>query len=161
MKKLITDVDGVLTDGKFYYSEHGKYSKKFGPHDSDGIKILKKLGIEVIAISADKRGFSITKKRLSDMGVEIYNISEKERFDWYKENEIKNETIFIGDGLFDIKVLKYCKYSFSPNNAPDIVKKNAKYITKTNGSEGVLLEVALWVLKNKDIKQYKELTGEY
>ena len=33
LKTFIVDVDGVLTDGKFYYSSEGKLMKKFGPHD--------------------------------------------------------------------------------------------------------------------------------
>ena len=59
MKKklqLIIDVDGVLTDGSFIYDNKGKIFKKFGPHDSDGIKIIKNF-IDVFLISADKRGY--------------------------------------------------------------------------------------------------------
>ena len=41
-KHLVTDVDGVLTDGGFYYNTEGKVLKKFGPHDSDGFKIEQK-----------------------------------------------------------------------------------------------------------------------
>ena len=64
MKKqinFILDVDGVFTDGTFYYSKKGKIYKKFGPHDSDGIKIIKK-HFNTSLISADKRGFEISKK---------------------------------------------------------------------------------------------------
>ena len=159
MRKVITDVDGVLTDGRFYYSAEGKELKKFGPHDSDGIKLLKKIGIEVVAISADKRGFAITEKRMNDMGVKVYNVSEADRLSWYLENSIEDETIFIGDGLFDIDTLKKCKHSFSPNNAPSVVKKHAKYVTAANGSQGVLLEVALWVLKKENEELYKKIVG--
>ena len=44
-KILITDVDGILTDGKMYYSSKGKILKKFGPHDSDGIKFFKQANL--------------------------------------------------------------------------------------------------------------------
>ena len=40
LENFVLDVDGVLTDGTFYYSEKGKIMKKFGPHDSDGLKLI-------------------------------------------------------------------------------------------------------------------------
>ena len=36
------DVDGVMTTGQFIYSDKGKQYKIFGPHDSDGLKLIKK-----------------------------------------------------------------------------------------------------------------------
>ena len=60
MKNFITDVDGVLTDGSFYYNETGKVLKKFGAHNRDGFIIIKSLNIDICAIYADKRGFGIT-----------------------------------------------------------------------------------------------------
>ena len=67
MKKLkspeifLCDVDGVLTDGKFYYSESGKIMKKFGADDNDALSLLDPY-IKIQFISGDKRGFSISKK---------------------------------------------------------------------------------------------------
>jgi len=60
--------------------------KQFGPHDSDGFKIINSLNIKVRAISADHRGFEITKKRLNDMGVELTLVSEHDRLGWIKSN---------------------------------------------------------------------------
>ena len=42
--KFISDVDGVLTDGKYLYSKQGKEYKMFGAHDNDGAKLLKQAG---------------------------------------------------------------------------------------------------------------------
>lgn len=55
-KVFVIDVDGVLSTGQFYYSESGKAFKVFGPHDNDGIKMIKKK-IEILFITADRRGF--------------------------------------------------------------------------------------------------------
>ena len=84
MKKIIviSDVDGCLTDGKFVYTAEGKVSKTFGPHDNDGVKLLRKNGIETIFISADKRGFPITEKRITDMKCQITCVSETDRGDY-------------------------------------------------------------------------------
>ena len=48
MKRIvvISDVDGCLTDGKFVYTAEGKVAKVYGPHDADGVKLLKGYNIE-------------------------------------------------------------------------------------------------------------------
>ena len=60
---FILDVDGVLTDGTFYYSEQGKIMKRFGADDSDALSLLVPF-LEVRFVTGDKRGFGITSKRI-------------------------------------------------------------------------------------------------
>lgn len=64
IKNFILDVDGVFTDGKFYHTVDGKVMKKFGPEDNDALSLQGKLHIH--AVSGDKNGFAITKKRIAD-----------------------------------------------------------------------------------------------
>jgi 3-deoxy-D-manno-octulosonate 8-phosphate phosphatase (KDO 8-P phosphatase) len=156
---LITDVDGVLTDGKYFYTSEGKIMKQFGPHDSDGVKILRSLGLKVSAITADHRGFEISKKRLEDMGVELTLVSEAERKGWVSKNYDLQTTAFVGDGLHDAPVMKLCALSFAPANALKITKNCADVITEASGGDGVLLEVALILMKRFDPSGYEELTG--
>ena len=58
-KHLIFDVDGVLTDGTFFYSVDGKVLKRFGSHDGQAIKICRAY-FNMQIISADKKGFEIS-----------------------------------------------------------------------------------------------------
>ena len=70
-KYFLLDVDGVMTSGNFIYSKKGKVYKEFGPDDSDALNILKKF-IKIQFITSDKKGFSISKKRIHlDMGFKI------------------------------------------------------------------------------------------
>ena len=62
-KVFILDVDGVMTTGHFLYSQDGKEYKVFGSHDNDGLKLLNDR-VNLQFITADKRGFPITKKEL-------------------------------------------------------------------------------------------------
>ena len=64
-KNLVIDVDGVMTDGKFYYTEKGKIMKKFGPDDNDALKIIEDY-INVQFVTGDKKGYKISKKRISN-----------------------------------------------------------------------------------------------
>ena len=85
IKYLICDVDGVMTSGHYLYSKFGKSYKIFGPHDHDGIKILKNL-IKIIFITADKNGFSISKRRIQkDMEQKIILVNEEDRYSYLEK----------------------------------------------------------------------------
>ena len=143
---LVTDVDGVFTDGKFTYSRWGKSSKVFGPHDADGIKILRAGGIKIFAITGDRRGFAISRKRLSDMKIQLFYKSEKDRYDWVKNHFDLSNLIFVGDGAFDVPLLLKSALSFAPNTATHPAKDAARMVTSVAGGDGVFLEIAMWMI---------------
>ena len=61
---FILDVDCVLTDGTFYYTTEGKVMKKFGADDNDALSLLKPY-MKIFFVTGDKRGFDISKKRIT------------------------------------------------------------------------------------------------
>ena len=128
-KNFILDVDGVLTTGHMIYSEDGKKYKIFGPHDNDGLKMIKDL-INVHFISADVKGFNITKKRVSDMGFSVELVSENDRKTYIK-NFAVDETIFMGDGYHDAKIMDIVGYSIAPKNARREVIEKAHFVTES------------------------------
>ncbi len=147
IKNLIFDVDGVFTDGKFYYTVDGKIMKKFGPEDNDAISLLKDR-LNICAVSGDKNGFAITKKRISDdMGLPLDLVSTFERIEWIRERFDPEETIYMGDGIFDPLVFKHVAYSIAPANAFYKTKEHADFITEARGGEGAVAEACLHILE--------------
>ncbi len=147
IKNLVLDVDGVLTTGQFLYTKNGKYAKVFGPHDNDGIKLISKY-LKVSAVTADKRGFPITKKRVQDdMGLELVLAKEEDRLEWIKKTFNPKETIYIGDGMHDAKIFKAVAYGIAPANAFYVAKNSADYVTKCNSGEGAVAEACLHLLE--------------
>ena len=146
LEVFILDVDGVLTDGKFYYSQEGKVFKKFGPHDSDGLKIISKY-LKIQFISADKRGFDISNKRIKDMGYSLSFVTEDERADWLNKNCDLSKSAYMGDGLFDIYGIKNSLIGISPANALQEVKDSSNYVTHNIGGEGAVFEACMYILK--------------
>ena len=146
-KIVISDCDGCLTDGKFIYTADGKIAKVFGAHDNDGVKMLKKAGYEVVFITADKRGYDITKKRIDDMRCPLYLVSEEERETWIA-NTIKQYdwSAFFGDGLSDIPAGKLVNLFVCPQIARPEVKNCSHYTTPSIGGEGAYLEFAQFIL---------------
>lgn len=147
---VISDVDGCLTDGKFIYTEDGKVAKVFGAHDNDGVKLLKKFGVDIQFISADKRGFNITKRRIEDMRCNVELVVEEERSSYIKKKLNSYDlVIFFGDGIGDYAAaldnLDDIVF-IAPKNALPIVKDAANFVTYNNGGEGAFFNLAEIVL---------------
>ena len=69
IKILVLDVDGVLTDGKLYYSSNGEEMKAFNSLDGHGIKMLKQAGLEVGIITG--RDSAIVSRRAGELGIKL------------------------------------------------------------------------------------------
>ena len=149
---LLIDIDGVMTTGQFLYSEKGKAFKVFGPHDADGLKIIRDK-INILFISADKRGFPISKKRIGDMKYKIELVPDGSRYEWIKDNFGFENTIFIGDGIPDAPVIPVVRHS---SLAYDITQRlfslllsqppvlHIRYINQTKELDELAEELELW-----------------
>ena len=149
LKKLpeyfILDVDGVITDGQMIYDKNGKKFKTFGPDDTDALKVLKQF-IKIHFVSGDKKGFSISKKRVTDMGFKISFVPALERDKWIDKRYGLKNCIYMGDGIFDHYVFKSVGYSIATANALPHVQKRADYVTTRKGADGAVAEAALHIL---------------
>ena len=67
IKAAIFDVDGVLTDGTIWISEHGETLKNFNVLDGQGLLMLRKGGITPIVITG--RDSAAVRRRVSDLGL--------------------------------------------------------------------------------------------
>lgn len=151
-KVFIMDVDGVLTDGSFYYTSEGKVMKKFGADDNDALSLLKPY-LDIIFVTGDKKGFPISHRRIvEDMHMELYLVSTIRRIEWIKERYVLEEVIYMGDGIFDHYVMRETGYSISTNNADSNAKKYASYITERNGGERAVAEACLHILDKFFVK---------
>ena len=147
MKAFILDVDGVMTNGQFIYDEHGKKYKTFGADDGDGLALLKGY-LEIRFVSADKRGFNISKKRIvDDMGYSLDLVSSSQRLAWIEERYNAANVIYMGDGFFDDKIMDGVGYSIAPANADNRTKLHADYITQRLGGDRAVAEACVHILK--------------
>jgi 3-deoxy-D-manno-octulosonate 8-phosphate phosphatase (KDO 8-P phosphatase) len=143
-RHFILDVDGVMTTGKFIYTQDGKVAKEFGPHDADGLKLIRNM-INIQFISADKRGYEITKKRIvEDMGYPLTYVTEEERYEFVKSFGFES-TVFMGDGIYDAPVLKACALGICPNNARIEAVAASNFVTRTKSAEGAVLDACLYI----------------
>ena len=152
IKLVLTDVDGVLTDGGRYFSEKGEIIKKFHVRDGMGINILLRNGIQTAIVT--KENSKIAKKWAKEMNVsKTYSgikIKEKELEKICKYYKVlSSEIAFIGDDVNDIQLMKKVGFSVTPSDGILQAKKIANYICKTTGGNGALREMIDLILKEK------------
>ena len=158
IKILLTDVDGVLTDGGMYYSSKGDVMKKFHARDGMGISLLKKNGIHTILVTKEKNMIvkqwakKMSAKKLYDGVVKKEQVLEK----ICREFKVKPEEIaFIGDDVNDVKLLEKVGMAAMPNNGVKQLRKICDYRCKSCGGEGALREIIDLILEKKFSNKYK------
>jgi len=149
---IFFDIDGVLTDGMVYIDSEGKESKRISFDDIDAIFELKRAGIKIGFITGEENKFTeYIKKRFSP---DFFATRCKDKLSYFKELEKNGEvdkvkTCFVGDSEKDIDLLKYLNCSFAPSNAAPEIRESAKFVTAAVKGEGVIKEVAQFILNKK------------
>ena len=120
IKLVITDVDGVLTDGLLHYDANGEAIKSFHVRDGLGVKMLMDAGIQVAVLSG--RDSAILRKRISDLGIKLFFLGKLEKesacLDLMKQAGVTAEqTAYIGDDSVDLPAFATCGLSFAEQPA--------------------------------------------
>lgn len=153
---FIIDVDGVMTDGKMYYTASGKQMKVFGPDDHDGLSLVKPY-LDIHFVTGDKRGFPISKARIiDDMKLPLDIVSTIKRISWIQERWEPKRVIYMGDGIFDHYVFSEVLYSIAPANSDFNALQRANYVTRRPAGERAVAEACLHILE-KFFKPYNPM----
>jgi 3-deoxy-D-manno-octulosonate 8-phosphate phosphatase (KDO 8-P phosphatase) len=149
LTKLVMDVDGVLNTGHILYNTVGKTFKVFGPHDKDGLKLIKSYITDINFITADVTGFEITYTRIvKDWGYrpeQLILVSEEDRMGWFLNNCNVDETVYIADGYHDAPILERVALGIAPQSARIEAKNAADYITDSVAGNGAVLDACLHI----------------
>lgn len=140
---VITDIDGVWTDGGMYYDQTGNELKKFHTYDSAGVLFCHEMNIPVAIITGEET--NIVKRRSEKLGVDFLIQNSKDKYNdaigICKELKISLDNVaFIGDDLNDLRLLASAGYSCCPSNAPVYVQRAVKYVTSKRGGDGAFRE---------------------
>lgn len=166
IKLLISDVDGVLTDGAVYIGSSGDEFKKFTVEDGAGAAFAKLAGLPVAFISG--RYSEATSRRAKELKI-VHCIQGKlDKITAFEElckiyDVERSEVAYIGDGLVDIPVMEKAGLPISVPNAHKLVKEKSFFITKLKGGNGAFREVVEIILEArglfaKTMKQMRQNT---
>ncbi len=153
VKVVLLDVDGVLTDGRLYYSESGHEMKAFNIQDGLGIKLLQKSGIEVGIITG--RTSELLKRRAAELGIERLVQGREDKLTALQEilPELQvtlDEIAYMGDDLPDLAVIRRVGFGATVGNGGELVAKHAKWQATRSGGEGAVRELAELILAAQD-----------
>lgn len=150
IKLIVLDVDGTLTDGKIYYDSNGNEMKSFNVKDGMVIGQAIKNGIEVVIITGRKS--AIIDRRAEELGIRyvcqgVHNKLECLEKVLCELNLEYRDSMYIGDDINDLNVMKKVSVSACPNDAAKEVKELSSFNSKYNGGEGAVREIIEEVLK--------------
>jgi 3-deoxy-D-manno-octulosonate 8-phosphate phosphatase (KDO 8-P phosphatase) len=154
-KLILTDIDGVWTNGGMYYDGTNIELKKFHTYDSAGVLFAHHLGIPVGILTGEDT--EIVRRRAEKLKVDYLFMGVKDKVAIAKSlcEEIligMEDIAFIGDDLNDMCLLKQVGWAGVPASAPDYVKELANVSLKKNGGEGVFREFVEAILSEEKIR---------
>ena len=162
IRLFVIDNDGVLTDGRIVYGDHGDELKFFDVQDGFGISLLKRLRYPVIIVSGKKSRINI--RRAKELGVDKLFQKATDKLKVY-EKILKNykaqpeEILYIGDDLIDLPILLRAGFAVSVPSAVPEVRQAAHYVTERSGGRGAVREVIDLLLKAQG--RWEEATERY
>jgi 3-deoxy-D-glycero-D-galacto-nononate 9-phosphatase len=151
-KLVLTDIDGVWTDGGMYYDQTGNEWKKFNTKDSAGVMFCHYLQIPVGIITGEET--IIVKRRSEKLNVDYLFMGVDDKLD----TVIKlcsslainlADVAYIGDDLNDIELLTSVGFSATPIDAPQYIKDKVNLVLTKKGGEGVFREFVESIFADK------------
>lgn len=161
VRLLLTDVDGVMTDGSIYITPEGEI-KQFGIQDGLGLVILRRHGVKVGWISA--RPSPVTTRRAEELKIDFLVQRKGSKVAAAEETMAAcglswGEVCFVGDDVVDLCLLKRAGVGVAVANGIDEVKQMAHYTTRAAGGHGAVREVVTMILKAQG--KWDEILREY
>jgi 3-deoxy-D-manno-octulosonate 8-phosphate phosphatase (KDO 8-P phosphatase) len=165
VRVVFFDVDGVLTDGKLYYSEQGEVLKAFHSLDGHGLKMLQRAGIVPAIISG--RDSPALRTRLAHIGVTQFALGTEDKLpaaekllaslglDW-------SQAAAMGDDWPDLPLLAHAAFACAPANAHIEAKAAAHFVTQAVGGMGAareLVDVLLQACGQYEVQLEKHQRG--
>lgn len=154
VRLLITDVDGVLTDGSVRLDGDGRETTSYHIHDWAGLVYWHRAG--GISGFLSGRPQKQLAERAMKLGVQELHLDQLDKckvldqlLDRY--GLVDQQVAYIGDDLLDLPVLQRVGFSVSvPNGRPE-VRDAVHHVTAAAGGEGALREVVEILLVSKGL----------
>lgn len=159
---LITDVDGVLTDGAIVYTGADVESKVFNVRDGSAVYIARAIGLPVLVVTA--RASEAVARRFAELPVfGLY----QDKFDKVSAcREARDalglspeRTVYLGDDLVDLPPMREAGLAVAPADAHPRVQEEADWVLSVGGGRGALRELVDDVVTARDL--WDEVLADY
>ena len=152
IRLLVLDVDGVLTDGRLYFSSRGEEQKCFHVRDGAGIVQLLQAGLQIAVISG--RESKAVERRMVELGVTWVRQGIHDKLAALRELlDIlalgPQAVASVGDDTPDLPIFGVARLAIAVADAHPSVKSQAHFITQANGGQGAVREVCDLILESQ------------
>lgn len=156
IRMLVTDVDGVLTDGRLHFDIEGRELKSFHVHDGAGIVYWHRHGGLSGFLSG--RGGHVVETRAKELGVHELHLGQLDKGPALDsilaaQDLAAEEIAYVGDDLLDLPVIERVGFAAAPADARPEVLERVHYVTTARGGQGVVREVVELLLRARGVWQ--------
>jgi YrbI family 3-deoxy-D-manno-octulosonate 8-phosphate phosphatase len=159
---ILTDVDGVMTDGGIVYDNDGVETKRFHVRDGFGVKLWRRGGGRFGVVTA--RTSHVVQLRAGEIGADYVRQGVELKLAVVREIVSQTglemqQTCFIGDDLPDLACIRAAGLGVAVADATDELRQAADYVTSARGGRGAVRETIELVLKAQ--RRWDELIKKY
>jgi len=149
---VLSDVDGVLTDGRVVLDNQGIETKRFHIRDGMGIALWQKAGYRFGIVTL--RSSQVVKIRAAELGVEIVRQGTADKLAAVREicEELglsPRQVCYIGDDLPDMPAVRAAGLGVAVADAAPEIREAADYVTTAAGGAGAVRETIEMILKTQ------------
>jgi YrbI family 3-deoxy-D-manno-octulosonate 8-phosphate phosphatase len=149
---ILSDVDGVLTDGGIVFDNQGVESKQFHIRDGMGIKLWQRAGYRFGLVTG--RSSQIVRIRAAELGIDLVRQAAEDKFPATQQiaeelNLRLDQICYIGDDLPDMPAIRAVGFGVAVADAAVEVRAAAQWTTTTPGGRGAVREVIELILKSQ------------
>ena len=153
IKLLICDVDGVMTDGRLFFGDHGMEYKAFHSRDGLGIMMLQRSGIPLAVITA--RTSDVVAHRMKNLKIDLVFQGQLNKVQAFEEicqqlDLSPEQVAYVGDDLVDLPVMKKVGLSIAVADSHERVRHFADWTTQHNGGQGAVRDVCELLMESQD-----------
>jgi 3-deoxy-D-manno-octulosonate 8-phosphate phosphatase (KDO 8-P phosphatase) len=150
LKLVLTDVDGVMTDGTVLFLPGGGEARAFHVRDGMGVALAHRAGLRTGILSG--RASSDVEHRARELGIAIVRQGLADKAAALREvlaeqSLAAHEAAYIGDDVNDLPVMRAVGLSAAPADAPFEVRAAAEMVTDAAGGRGCLREFLEAILR--------------
>ena len=144
IKLIVYDFDGVMTDNHVFVDENGKETVMVNRGDGWGVNMIRALGIRQVIISTEVN--PVVEKRANKLKLDVIHGVEDKRITVIKYCEQEGidlqDVMYIGNDLNDYEAMNVVGVKGVPADAEPEVKKIADWVSRKNGGDGVVRDLA-------------------
>jgi 3-deoxy-D-manno-octulosonate 8-phosphate phosphatase (KDO 8-P phosphatase) len=161
IRLLLTDVDGVMTDGTLLLLPDGSEAKSFHTRDGFGIVLAQRAGLRTGLVSG--RSSESVARRAAELRMAVVRQGVRDKGEALREilaaeGLVPEQVAYIGDDVNDIPILSVAGLSAAPADAPFEVRARAFMVTEARGGRGCLREFVEAILRARG--DWERVLGE-